>query len=91
MKKTLDIFAVRKIAFDLILEFGYTTTLDVKTALRNSNYSATQNQVSSIMDYLWEEGILDFDYNGKFRIYYIPDQVNYEMQLAYNELLLLLE
>jgi hypothetical protein len=61
--------AVRDAAEQLITQNGQTTTLEVKTALRNLGYFARQSEVSVLMDELCQELSWEFMQNGAFRIY----------------------
>ncbi|TAE47139.1 MAG: hypothetical protein EAZ44_01750 [Cytophagia bacterium] len=65
----LDYKIVSSVAEELIEKNGSTTTLDVKNALRNKNYQATQNEVSGFMSRMAIEESLHTNQNQNFKIY----------------------
>lgn len=65
----LDYKIVSSTAEELIEKNGSTTTLDVKNALRNKNYHATQSEVSSFMSRMAIEESLHTNQNQNFKIY----------------------
>lgn len=67
--KSLSQEAVRQMAESLMLLNGFTTTLDVKMALREQGYAALQADVSAYMDELAAELEWYYQYNGTYRIY----------------------
>ena len=60
---------VKQAAEYLILTNGQTTTLEVKTHLRNQNYIAFQSEVSKIMEEIGLEQDWDVEFNGTYRVF----------------------
>lgn len=75
MSKKIDKSIVQHHAEALMNKNGSTTTLDVKTALRQGGYFAEQNVVSDFMTELKAELDWDSSSNGKFNTYSIPDPI----------------
>ena len=67
--------AVRQMAESLMLLNGFTTTLDVKMALREQGYKALQAEVSSFMDELAAELEWYFQFNGTYRVYMLDPEM----------------
>ena len=67
--KPLTKEAVRLVSNTLMNHFGSTTTLEVKNALRASDYIAIQADISEMMNELCEEEDWYYDCNGTFRTY----------------------
>jgi len=65
--------AVRDVAEDLMRSNDTTTTLDVKTELRNRGYWATQPEVSKFLRELADEKDYDFTTNGIYNVYSFAD------------------
>lgn len=63
---------IRKAAEHLIAIYGTTTTLEVKKYLRAQGYLVFQRDVSQKMDRIGSTCGWAFQFNGHFRIYYIP-------------------
>ena len=82
MNKQLTIFDVEQQAQDLIEENGQTTTLDIKKALREQDFWATQDQVATGMYLVWEVHDWHWVFNGTFRTYF-PNLL--DAMEAYNE------
>jgi hypothetical protein len=72
-KKLLQDGDVLRVATVLIKQTDSTTTLDVKNALRDEDFWATQDVVSVVMDDLAEQGELVHDFGAPFRIYTLPE------------------
>lgn len=68
--------AVQTAAETLMRQNGQTTTLEVKNALRNQGYFATQAAVSESMDELSTELPWEYDPTGPFRIYRLKDDLD---------------
>lgn len=70
--------AVRKEFFNLLFKNRRTTSLEVKMALRNKGYFATQNEVSSYMSNIKEDEYIPFTVNdnGKYKVYELSDNVD---------------
>ena len=77
--KTLTKNMVQKIAENLMNQHHFTTTLDVKTALRAADFFAKQAEVSIFMDELATELDWDFTENGVFRTYNIKQNINQDL------------
>lgn len=70
MNKQLTKQEVLRVATDLISKNGKTTTLEVKTVLRNEGFWAEQSDVSSYMDQLHNEQSWNFSTpTGSYRVY----------------------
>ncbi|MCC6726751.1 MAG: hypothetical protein IT258_19775 [Saprospiraceae bacterium] len=69
--KHIDKEAVKAAALQLLSENGATTTLEVKNNLRSNHYIATQSEVSDLLDEIAGEEGWQFQWNGKFRVYFI--------------------
>lgn len=69
MNKQLTKQEVLRVANDLFLKNGKTTTLEVKTVLRNEGFWAEQSEVSSYMDQLHAQENWDFTTPGNHRVY----------------------
>ena len=69
--KNLTDFVVIDTALELITKNGKTTNLEIKKALRNNDYFATQGKVSVMMDSLFDGNGLEFVNNGTYREYYL--------------------
>ena len=65
--------AVRLAATTLILAEGSTTTLGVKTHLRNRGYEAYQAVVSKLLFLVAEQEKWAVNDNGTYRVYYFPN------------------
>ncbi|MGM9507006.1 hypothetical protein ACS5NO_04750 [Larkinella sp. GY13] len=65
--------AVRLAATTLILAEGSTTTLDVKTYLRNRGYEAYQAVVSKLLFLVAQREKWAVNDNGTYRVYYFPN------------------
>jgi hypothetical protein len=63
---------IRKAAEHLMAIYGATTTLEVKKYLRAQGYIAFQYYISSKMDVICAECNWHYEFNGTFRIYFIP-------------------
>jgi len=61
--------AVKQAAEHLLLSNGQTTTLEVKTLLREQGFEAYQADVSQWMDRLSQELDWEFTFNGRNRTY----------------------
>jgi len=72
MKKQLNLAVVKYAALFLIESQGNTTTLDVKSLLRDYDYHASQREVSQLMDQSCQELPLEYDTPGDWRVYKIP-------------------
>jgi len=70
MKKTTTKNDVQVVAQTLIELNGETTTLEVKNELRANDFWATQQIVSTFMQDLKNEGVIDWRHNGDYRIYF---------------------
>jgi hypothetical protein len=71
--KTLDKSDVLDIAADLIQKNGSTTSLEVKTELRNLDFFATQQQVSDFLNELYLDDELEYTQNNNgYRDYHYP-------------------
>lgn len=69
MGKTLTKADVFDVASDLIEQNGSTTTLDIKTELRNRGFFAKQADVSELMIEVCQEEGYTFTFNGVHRVY----------------------
>jgi len=69
--RTVSYEDILKTASTLLMREGFTTTLDVKTDLRDRGYWVTQGYVSEVMDSLQSVGVLKYIDNGTYRKYYI--------------------
>lgn len=63
---------VLRVAKALIKQADSTTTLDVKNALRNEGFWATQEIISVVMDKLAEDGELVHNFGAPYRTYTLP-------------------
>jgi hypothetical protein len=77
--KTIDKNSVQQVAENLMRQHVFTTTLEVKQALRADRYFAKQADVSMFMDQLATE--LDWDYfeNGEYRTYSTKQNVDQDI------------
>ncbi len=66
---TLDYKNVLSVAEELIEKNGSTTTLDVKNLLRNRNFQATQNEVSSFINQASIQESWQSHQNSNFKVY----------------------
>ena len=71
--KELTLNAVRTAANLLIEANDQTTTLEVKTLLRQLDYKANQSEVSELMSELTMMNEFDFEVNGVHRVYTLVD------------------
>jgi len=69
--KMLSKEIVKIVAENHLLEFGKTTSLDVKNDLRNKGFYAVQSDVSSYLDTIAYEESWRYVDNGKFRVYHL--------------------
>lgn len=67
---------IRRAAEHLMAIYGATTTLEVKKYLRAQGYIAFQHHISSKMDIICAECHWHYEFNGTFRIYFIPQIQN---------------
>lgn len=74
-KKLLRDEDVLRVAKALIKQADSTTTLDVKNALRNEGFWATQDVVSAVMNDYAEAGELVHDFGAPHRTYTLPEPV----------------
>jgi hypothetical protein len=81
--KTLNKEIVKKVAENLLIANGKTTTLEVKNKLRARNYFALQIDISILLDHISEEEGWYYDYNGVYRTYYLENNLvsNFENNL----------
>lgn len=79
--KGLNQEAVRQMAESLMLLNGFTTTLDVKIALREQGYYAPQKEVSAHMEKLAANLEWYYQFNGIYHIYLLDP----EMEDLWNE------
>jgi len=82
-KKQLTTKDVKNVAVLLMKMNGNTTTLEVKTELRENNYFATQEDVSEAMMELSEDLSWYFHDNGTFRTYFLT---NADLEVFLSEL-----
>jgi hypothetical protein len=61
---------VKVVAENLMIQYGSTTTLDIKNRLREKQYFALQTDVSALMDEISTEEGWEYDDNGIYRTYY---------------------
>lgn len=73
--KSLNQEAVRQMAESLMLLHGFTSTLDVKMALREQGYQAQQMEVSTFMEELAVDLDWYFKSNGTYRIYLLDQEM----------------
>jgi hypothetical protein len=73
---------VKEAAEQLLSENGATTTLEVKNRLRSSHFIAFQSEVSDLLDAVAEEEGWAYQWNGKFRVYYIPQPNDWAAKLG---------
>jgi hypothetical protein len=73
---------VMKVAAHLIATNGATTTLEVKNNLRSNHYIAFQSEVSDLLEEIAQEKGWAYQWNGKFRIYYIPQDADWAARLG---------
>lgn len=83
--KPLTDLAVLQAAEELMLKHGQTTTLDVKQLLRQQNFEALQNEVSSRMENLCRQEAWQTNSAGAYRIYSLGADTDQKF-LAYWEL-----
>lgn len=67
--------AVKMAAENLMLTSGATSTLEVKNQLRKQGYLAFQSEVSDCMDRIAAEQGWCYVFNGFFRIYFFPEEM----------------
>jgi len=67
--KTLTDLAVLQAAEELMFKNGQTTTLDVKTLLREQDYQATQSEVSARVEILSKQEAWQTNSAGAYRVY----------------------
>lgn len=77
--KTLNKEIVKRVAENLLIDNGKTTTLEVKKKLRARNYFALQADISLFLAHISEEEGWDYDCNGVHRTYYL--QISLENSL----------
>ena len=70
----IDYASVRQAAEDLIKSNGATTTLEVKNYLRSRGFIAFQAEVSKLMEDVAREMDWEYEWNGRFRIYFSSRQ-----------------
>jgi hypothetical protein len=75
MNKVLSLDVVKTVANFLLLTFGKTTTLDVKSNLRLLGFEATQEEVSNLMDEYYDT------YNVNLEVFNLGDS---EVELVYD-------
>lgn len=82
MKKELHKEDVKNVAFLLIELNKKTTTLEIKSELRDMDYFAEQATVSTFMNqiYLENDNLITFDFNGRYRTYYLIEKVDDESE-----------
>lgn len=68
---------VKKAAEHLILTNGQTTTLEVKEYLRNQNFVAFQNEVSTILEDIAIEQDWFFEFNGTYRVFAFQEPLDF--------------
>lgn len=68
--------AVKTAASNLITANGATTTLEVKNQLRSNHFIAFQSEVSSLLEEVALEEGWSFFWNGRFRVYFVPQPVS---------------
>jgi hypothetical protein len=66
----LTIYDVESHAQDLLDRNGQTTTLEIKKALRNDGFFATQGQVANGMYIMWQPNDWHWVFNGTYRTYF---------------------
>lgn len=66
---------IKNAAEHLISIYGCTTTLEVKKYLRAMGYIAFQWDISKKMDAICDENRWAFNFNGQFRVYFMPTQL----------------
>lgn len=69
---SIDKKTVKKVAANLIAANGATTTLEVKNNLRSNHFIAYQSEVSSLLDEIAMDEGWSFFWNGRFRVYFVP-------------------
>ena len=69
---------VKKVFFSLLFKNKKTTSLDVKLALREKGYFATQNEVSYYLSNIGNNEYLPFHitFNGKYKEYVLSDNLD---------------
>lgn len=74
----LNFESVKKEFFNLLFKNRKTTSLDVKMALRNKNFFATQSQVSNFISLIKPTDYIPFIVkdNGKYKEYVLTDDVD---------------
>jgi len=68
--KDLTLNVIETVASDLLAQNGALTTLDLKNALREDGYRATQYDVAHSMYALWQVRDWHWTFNGTYRTYY---------------------
>jgi hypothetical protein len=66
---------IKNAAEHLIAIYGSTSTLEVKKYLRAIGYIAFQWEISKKMDTICDENGWAFNFNGQFRVYFMPTQL----------------
>lgn len=74
-KKLLRDEDVLRVATALIKQTTSTTTLDVKNALRDEGFWATQDVISAVMNDYAEAGELVHDFGAPHRTYTLPEPI----------------
>lgn len=85
--KALNKEIVKIVAENLMLENGTTTTLEVKTKLREKNYFALQSDVSVMLDHISQEEGWNYGDNGTYRTYHFENDLKsllFSLQFSVN-------
>jgi len=72
---------VKRVAEYLIEKYGAISTLEVKNQLRNEGLIAFQTDISRFMKRLAYENNWDWEFNGRFRFYFLPEEDKKEQNL----------
>lgn len=78
--KTLNKEIVKRVAENLLIANGKTTTLEVKKKLRARNYFALQADISLFLAHISEEEGWEYECNGVYRTYYLESNFESNMQ-----------
>lgn len=72
---------VKRAAEFLIEKYGAISILEVKNWLRNEGLVAFQSDISRFMKKLAYENNWDWEFNGRFRFYFLPEEDLYKKNL----------
>lgn len=76
-------FDVQYAAESLIEKFGAISVLEVWEKLRGEGLLAFQEDVSRVMKKLAYEKDWDWEFNGRFRFYFLPDEKTMQSKMQF--------